>query len=299
MQTRDHATPDTVDPRAASDAVALILALGSALTFGVADFLGGLASRRVATWTVVVGSQLAGLCLLVVILPVLPPADFDRADLAWGAAAGLVGAAGLSQFFRALSTGNMSVVAPIAAVITGGVPTIAGVALGERPSPLSWLGIVVALPAIALIAREAPTGAQMRTPRPALVAAAVAGLGFGTFYVLVDRTADTAGIQPLIAARMTSVTAMLLIGGIGGRLARPGRDTVVPIAVSGALDMTANVLFLYAVREGLLALGSVVSAMYPASTIVLARVVLGERLARAQVAGLAAAGVAVALVALG
>jgi drug/metabolite transporter (DMT)-like permease len=276
--------------------VAVILALGSAVTFGVADFLGGVASRRVATWTVVAGSQFFGLAVLLVAMPVLPPADYGLSDLAWGAAGGIAGALGLTQFFRGLAQGNMSVVAPTAAVITGAVPVVVGVALGERPAAVAWCGIALALPAIALISRE-HVDSPVRTRPDVLASAAAAGLGFGTFYVLLDRTGDGAGVQPLISARIVSV---LLVGVLGLALGRlePVRGRLLGVvATSGMLDMGANVMFLYSVREGLLALGSVISAMYPASTLLLARAVLGERLQPVQVAGLGLAAVAVGLVA--
>lgn len=276
--------------------MSVLLAIGSALTFGVADFLGGMASRRVATWSVVIGSQFFGLLLLVVVLPVLPAARYDASDLAWGAAGGVAGALALTQFFRGLALGNMSVVAPIAAVITGAVPVAAGVALGERPSPLAWVGIALALPAIALISREL-ADSTTRTPPDVLLSAVVAGLGFGVFFVFLDRTGDAAGIQPLIAARATSVTLLGAVGTASGRLGMVRGGLLGVVALSGVLDMTANVLFLYAVREGLLALGAVISAMYPASTLVLARVVLDERLRPVQLLGLGLAAVAVALVA--
>lgn len=279
--------------------MSVLLALGSAVTFGVADFLGGLASRRATPWTVVVGSQFVGGLVLVLLLPVLPDVTLVWQDLAWGAAAGIAGAIGLTQFFRALSLGTMSVVAPISAVVTGGVPVVAGVALGERPSAVAWLGIACALPAIALITRERVDEAIERMSATVLVSSLVAGLGFGTFYVFLDRTGDGAGIHPLIGARAVSV---LLIGSIGYLTHRIGAvrgGLLGMVALSGVLDMGANVMFLYAVREGLLALGSVISAMYPASTIVLARVVLGERLQRIQFVGLGLAAVAIALVALG
>lgn len=277
--------------------MAVLLALGSAVTFGIADFLGGVASRRVAAWTVVVGSQFAGLALLVVVLPVLPTATVGAADLAWGAAGGVAGGMGLTQFFRALSLGNMSVAAPVSAVITGAVPVIAGVAMGERPSALAWTGIALALPAIGLISREL-ADSPTRTRPDVLVSAALAGLGFGGFFVLLDRTGDAAGIQPLISARVASVLLIGIIGSMSGRLAPVRGRLLALIAVSGVLDMSANVMFLYAVREGLLALGSVISAMYPASTLLLARAVLGERLRPIQISGLALAALAVSLVAL-
>lgn len=278
--------------------MSVLLALGSAVVFGVADFLGGVASRRTTAWTVVIGSQFFGGLILVVALPVLPEATVETTDLLWGAAAGIAGAVALTQFFRALALGTMSVVAPISAVIAGAVPVVAGFALGERPTALAWIGIALALPAIACISREHSEIVEKTRP-DVLLSAVVGGLGFGVFFVLLDRTGDGAGIQPLISARGTSVLIIGTVGLLSARLAVVRGRLLGIIAVSGVLDMTANVLFLYSVREGLLALGSVISAMYPASTLVLARTVLGERLQRIQILGLAMAGVAVAFVALG
>lgn len=276
--------------------MAIVLALGSALVFGVADFLGGVAARRTATWTVVVGSQLCGLLALVLCLPFLPDATVASTDLWWGAAAGLAGVFGLTQFFRGFAIGSMSVVAPVSAVVSGAVPVVVGVVMGERPAALAWLGIAIALPAIVMISRERDDGTG-NGPK-VVTAALAAGAGFGLFYVLLDRTGHDAGIFPLVAARIASVTMLGLIGGVTARLQRSTGRIAGVIAASGVLDVTANVLFLYAVRNGLLALGAVIAAMYPASTIVLARFVLHERLQRIQLAGLGAAAGAVALVAL-
>ncbi len=278
--------------------MSVLLALGSAITFGIADFLGGLAARRTAAWSVVIGSQFFGGLMLIVLLPVLPPATIETRDLLWGAAAGIAGAVGLTQFFRALALGAMSVVAPVSAVVSGAVPVVAGVGFGERPSALAWAGIALALPAIACIAREHVDVVE-RVRADVLASALAGGFGFGMFFVLVDRTGDGAGIQPLIAARTTSVLLLGLLGLVTARVVAVRGRLLAVVAASGVLDMGANVLFLYSVREGLLALGSVISAMYPASTLVLARSVLGERLQRIQVIGLAMAALAVALVASG
>lgn len=277
--------------------MSVLLAIGSALTFGIADFLGGSSTRRATALTVVVGTQAVGLCSLVLVSPVLPAATYDGRDLWIGAVAGVCGALGLLQFFQAMAEGAMSVVAPVSAVVTGAVPVMAGVVQGERPSALAWVGIAIGLPAVAMISRES-TERLDRASRTVLVRAALAGVGFGTFYVLADQTGEGSGIVPLIAARSTSVLCFGVLGVVGRRFAPPPRAVLATIALSGVLDVTGNVFFLYSVREGLLAIGSVISAMYPASTIVLARVVLGERLRRIQVVGLAAAATAVAVVAL-
>lgn len=276
--------------------MAVVLALGAALVYGVADFLGGVSSRRTATWTVVVGAQICGLVALLLVMPFLPEATVTGSDLAWGAAAGLAGAVGLTQFFRGFAIGSMAVVAPISAVVGGAVPVVVGVVLGERPDAVAWLGIAVALPAIVMISRASSDRATGQ--HDAVVAAVVAGVAFGCFYVFIDRTGEGAGVAPVAAARAASVAVMGSIGFATARLVWPSAKVAGVIAGSGVLDVVANVLFLYSVREGLLALGAVIVAMYPASTILLARVVLHERLQRIQILGLVAAAGAVSLVAL-
>lgn len=276
--------------------MSVVLALGAALVYGVADFLGGVSSRRTAAWTVVVGAQVCGLVALLVVMPFLPAATVTGADLAWGAAAGLAGAVGLTQFFRGFAIGSMAVVAPISAVVSGAVPVVVGTVLGERPTVLAWIGIAVALPAIVLISRERSDDRPARAD--AVIAAVVAGVAFGFFFVFIDRSGESAGVAPVATARAAAAMVMVPLGVVTARLARPDWKVAVVIAASGILDMGANVLFLYSVREGLLALGAVIVAMYPATTIVLARVVLHERLQRIQLVGLAAAAGAVSLVAL-
>lgn len=278
--------------------LAALLSLGSALVYGVADFLGGVSSRRTATWSVVVGAQASGLIALLVVMPFLPAATVTGADLAWGAAAGLAGAVGLVQYFRGFALGSMAVVGPISAVVGGAVPVVVGVALGERPSIIAWIGIAVALPAIVLISREKRAPGDDGDGAAAVVAALAAGVAFGCFYIFIDRTGAGAGVAPVAAARVASVVALGTLGAVTARLVRPRGAVIGLIAASGALDVAGNVLFLYSVREGLLALGAVIVALYPASTILLARLLLHERLERVQVVGLVAAAAAVSLVAL-
>lgn len=279
--------------------MAVLLALSAAATVGVADFLGGLASRRVSSWVVVVGAQIAGLLSLLALQPFLPSATYDGRDLLWGAAAGVTGPLGLTQLFRALGKGTMSVVAPISAVIAGSLSVLVGVGLGERPSAWAWLGIALALPSIVLISREDATSPTAASP-DVLVSAALAGVGFGLFYVCLDRTGEGSGLIPVLASRAVSVPLLTILAVSLGRLALSGAGrSSGAIAASGVLDISGNVLFLYAVREGLLALGSVIAAMYPASTILLARVVLGERMRPIQLLGLAGAALAIGLVAIG
>ncbi|MGY1832976.1 EamA family transporter [Geodermatophilus sp. SYSU D01180] len=278
--------------------MAMVLALASAVVYGMADFCGGIASRRAAAAAVVALSQAAGLVAVVLLLPWLGGSP-TPADLGWGAAAGVAGGAGLLLFYRALATGVMSVVAPVTAVAAAALPVVGGLLLGERIGVLAALGILLALVAVVLVAAEGGLS-SLRTARPASVGPALtAGAGFGLFFVLLDRTGEDSGLSPLLAARVVSV---LLIGGLAlasGRSLLVSRRVLPVVVLAGVADMTANALFLVATQVGeQLAITGVLASLYPASTVVLAQVVLRERLAGAQRAGLAVAAAAVVLIAL-
>ncbi|MGY1745950.1 EamA family transporter [Blastococcus sp. SYSU D00695] len=277
--------------------MAVLLALASAVVYGTSDFLGGLASRRAPVLAVVAVSQAAGLAALLLLLPwVGGPAT--AADLAWGAAAGLAGATGLTIFFRTLAGGVMSVVAPTTAVTAAAVPVVVGLASGERVGPWATAGILLALVAIALVSAEEGLGA-LRAARPAaLLPALAAGAAFGLFFALLDQTSADARLTPLVAARAASVLLVLAVAGATRGSVRPPRAALPLVVASGVGDMTANALFLLATQApGQLAVIGVLSALYPVSTVVLAQTLLRERLVGAQAAGLAAAGVAIALIA--
>jgi drug/metabolite transporter (DMT)-like permease len=276
--------------------VTIVLALASALVYGTADFLGGLASRRVVAVVVTLVSQCAGLVSLLVVLPVAHGTGPAGADLAWGAAGGLAGAVALVCFYWALATGTMSVVAPLTAVVSAVVPVVTGLALGERPSAWALLGVALALPAIALIARETAEG-HRRATRQVLLAALAAGAGFGFFFVALARTSGNTGLWPLLAARAASISLLAIVVAVSGYRPAAARPALAMILTAGVLDTTANALYLAAASHGLLSLVAVIAALYPASTVVLARVVLGERVQRWQLGGFALAAVAVTLVA--
>jgi drug/metabolite transporter (DMT)-like permease len=277
--------------------VAVLLALASAVVYGAADFCGGLATRRATAFAVVALSQLAGLLALLFLLPWVG-GDPTGADLAWGAAAGVVGATGLVLFYRALAEGVMSVVAPVTAVSAAALPVLGGIALGERIGPWTVAGIVLALVAVVLVAAEDGLG-SLRTARPAsLVPALAAGAGFGLFFVLLDRTAQAAELSPLVATRVVSVLAVVVLARLAARPLSAPRGALPVVLLTGVGDMTANALFLLAAQQGQLAITGVLASLYPVSTVVLAQLVLRERLAATQAAGLVAAGVAVVLIAL-
>jgi drug/metabolite transporter (DMT)-like permease len=278
--------------------MAVVLAVSSAVVYGASDFLGGLASRKATVFGVVALSQLAGLVALLALLPWLG-GPVTRADLGWGAAAGLVGATGLLVFFRALSRGVMSVIAPVTAVTAAAVPVLAGLLGGNRIGPIAGAGILLALIAVVLVSAEGGLG-QLRAARPAnLGAPLLAGTAFGCFFVLLDRTSAEAGLTPLVAARIASFLLVIVVALIGRRSLRVGRGALPFVLASGVGDMTANALFLLATQQhSQLAIIGVLASLYPVSTVVLAQVLLRERLVRAQFAGLAAAIGAVVLITL-
>ena len=278
--------------------MAVVLALSSAVVYGASDFLGGLASRRATVFGVVALSQLAGLVALLALLPWLG-GPVTRADLGWGAAAGLVGATGLLIFFRALSRGVMSVIAPVTAVTAAAVPVLAGLVGGNRIGVVAGAGIVLALVAVVLVSAEGGLG-QLRSARPAsLRAPLLAGAAFGCFFVLLDRTSADSGLTPLVAARLASFVLVVVVALVGRRSLRVGRTALPFVLASGVGDMTANALFLLATQQqGQLAITGVLASLYPVSTVVLAQSLLRERLVPAQFAGLAAAIGAVVLITL-
>lgn len=277
--------------------MAVLLALCSAATYGVGDFFGGLAARRVPATTVLLWSHVLGLGLLLAAAP-LVGGGAGGADLVYGAVGGLSGAAGVGLLYKGLSVGPMSVVAPITALLSAAVPVLWGVGQGERPAANVVVGMALALVAIVLVSAEGSG-----TFRPAdvrgLVYALGAGLGFGLFFVALSYTDDGSGVWPLVAARATSVT---LVGSLAllGRVPRhpPAGGARWLTAGAGALDAAANVLYLLAIREGLLSVVSVLAALYPTGTVVLARLVLREQFASLQRVGLALAVPAAVLMAL-
>ncbi len=271
------------------------LAVLSAITYGAADFLGGLATKRSSTFSVVVFSQLCGLILLLLALPFLPPSSPIAGDFALGAASGLAGGIGVALLYRGLAIGVMSVVAPVTAVCAVIIPLAVGVALGERPTGLASLGVVLAIVAIVLVSQNGPSEEGKRATSGVPIAIA-SGIAIGIFLVFLQRTGPSAGLWPLIAARVVSVAFFALAGLMSGAELKPRREVMAIVVGGGALDMLANILYLLAVRQGLLSIVATLSSLYPASTILLARIVLRERLRLPQHAGVACAALAIVLI---
>ena len=275
--------------------MAAALALGASLAWGAGDFLGGRAARVIHVLTVVAVSQLVGLaavlCWAVLSSDAFPPAG----DVAAAAAAGVGGAIGLAALYRGMAIGAMGVVAPISALAPL-IPLVVGIAEGERPSAVQLIGTAVALAGVAVLSRE-PGKRRRRAAGTGL--ALVAAAGFGSYFVFLDSSADTSVPWAVTIARATAAT-LAVVGALSVSVSlRPPLPVLPALTAVGLADVGANVLFGLASTRGLLAVVSVLASLYPVVTVVLARIVLGERLAISQRVGGAGAIAGATLVAAG
>lgn len=280
--------------------MAILFALLCASAYGTGDFFGGLATRRVGSaFAVVFGSQTVSLAFVMLVAPLLG-GDPHRADMGWAALGGVAGAIGLVAFYRALAIGPMSITAPVSAVIAATVPVLVGVVSGERPGVRALVGIPVAIIAIVLFSSSPAAESQHVRPTAAsLFYAAVAGVGFGTFFVFLAQVRREAELFPLFASRGASITAVVIIALASGRSLAVPRQHWLMVAIAGVFDIAANALFLLASGRGLLAIVSVLASLYPAATVVLARLVLHERLTRRHAIASVVTAMAVVLIASG
>ncbi len=282
-----------------------VLAILSSVLYGAADFLGGLGSRRAPVVTVTALSQAAGLVVLLAAAPFVPGAT-RVADLGWAAGAGLSGGAGVLLLYRALATGIVSTAAPLISMIALTVPVAVGLVSGERPGALPLLGVGTGVGAVLLIAGggEPHAGDSPASPRPArrtsqrsLAPAYASGLLIGGFLVCLGRMAPGASLWPLVAARAVGTLGLVATGIVWRVSFRPPAPAVGPIIGAGSADVVANLLYVFAVQRAPLSLIATLVSLAPASTVLLAQLVLRERLSGGQRAGVALALVAVVLLA--
>lgn len=267
----------------------------SALTWGAGDFSGGVASKRTGVYAVIIASQLVGLFFLIGLALVFDKATPSAEDLMWGAAAGAAGAVGLLALYRGLASGRMGLVAPLSAVLAAALPVIVGAFTQGLPDVFQFIGFGFALAGVWLLSR--PEGA-LNFHLNELTLPVMAGVGFGLFFIFMDRANERTVFWPIVAARVASVLLMTLTARVNGQPLWPERAHLPLIALAGLLDAGGNAFFTLATQTGRLDVASVLSSLYPASTVALAWVILKERLTRPQWLGVAAALIAIVLIAL-
>jgi drug/metabolite transporter (DMT)-like permease len=271
--------------------IAILLALGASVCWGVGDFLGGVSARRLRVLGVLAISQAAGF-IAVALVALVAGGDFlgVAASLA-AVGAGFAGAIGLAALYRGMAVGAIGVVAPISASAAV-IPVVVGIARGERPTAIQLVGVVLALIGVVLVSQEHGQTGRLAAGVPlALVAAA----GFGSYFLFIDRASADDAFWAVTVARVASSTLAVTAAAIAGALRVPRGSLPVLVAV-GLFDVGANVLLALALNEGFASIVSVLASLYPVVTIALAVIVLHERPGRAQAAGGATALAGVALI---
>ena len=270
----------------------LLFGVTSALLWGAGDFCGGLATKRWPVYSVIISSQLIGVALLIGLAVIFKESVPPPEQLLLGGLGGLAGAIGLVALYRALATGHMSVAAPIAGVVGVALPVMMGAVLDGLPGAAQFIGFGVAAFAVWFIARTEDAAFQKRDVGLPLLA----GLSFGVFFVLIGKVSDTAVMWPLVAARCASLGTLTIMA----TLTRQPR--LVPltqwrlIALIGVLEVGGNAFYALAGQSGRLDVAAVISSLYPAATVLLARLILKEHLGQKQAIGVLAALVAIVLI---
>ncbi|MFC9359551.1 EamA family transporter [Rhodococcus sp. NPDC057014] len=280
----------------------IAMALISALTYGVSDVLGGLASRRISFVRVAFVGQVGGLSATALIMLVIPATPAHGADLAWGACSGIGTGLGMAFLFRGMSRGAMSVVVPISAVGGVALPVLVSVAfLGEKPPWLTWTGILIALPALWFISRG--TDGSGSVSRDSVYDGLAASGGIAIQYLCLAQAEASSGLWPILSGRAAAiatilVAAFVLVRSATVRNTAPTTPSVLALGIgAGVLAATALAAYLYALRTEFVTVAVVLSSLYPVVPVIVGIVFLNERLRRSQALGLVAALIATVLIA--
>lgn len=273
----------------------ILLGLASAAAWGAGDFSGGLASKRTSAYSVVVLSQFVSLVLLVLSAVLIPEGDNSLRDIALGGIAGVCAAAGLVALYSGLARGPMGVVAPVTAVVAAIVPVLFSVFSEGIPNIRAMVGFVIALAAVWLISQGDQDArihlSDLRLP-------ILAGFGFGIFFILIDQVSSNAILWPLVSARSASIIVVVVLGMLTRQMELPILNQVPIIALAGVFDTGGNVFYALATRIGRLDVSAVLASLYPAITVMLAWIILKEKLAIRQWIGVLLAMIAVILIAI-
>ena len=292
--------------------LAVVLALASAIGYGGSDFAAGLASRSAPVIQITLLASAVSALIVVAALPFAASPGPSATALAWGFAAGLGGTLGAFALYLGFRHAAFSVAAPLSAVAAAGFSVLAGLLYGERPTALALTGIVLALPAIVGVsvsaggeeaeeaaAEGAATGTHAGRPAAGVLLGLLAGVGFALLFIGLDRAGSGSGLWPVVAATAGEFAAALVAAVAVRSFALCGGRARLLAVITGVAGATGTILFFFATHQGFLAVTAVLTSLYPAVTIVLARTVLGERLTALRLAGLGLAGVCVSLIAVG
>jgi drug/metabolite transporter (DMT)-like permease len=279
--------------------MAVLLSVLAALAYGISDFGAGLASRRFSAGPVTGVAQTLGVITTVAAVILFPGSGARPAALEWGALSGVGSAVGTLSLYHGLSVARMTVVATLSAVLTAVVPVIVGIALGNQLHFGAGLGVLIAIPAIAMVSWQ-PNATGRRPAGQGALYGMLAGLGFALLFIALDRAGTDAGAWPLLPGQTLSLALIAPFAYRGLKDAgRPSSTATALTLGAGVLSATANLLFLAATGHGQLAIVAVLTALYPAVTVIMARVFLSERWTWLQAAGLLIAAAAIILVTIG
>lgn len=275
--------------------MAVLLSVVTAFLYGSGDFLGGVASRRHSAIQVLTTVSLIGAVPLLFVAPFVATSP-STPDLFLGAAAGLIGIAGLGLLYRGLARGPMAIFAPITAIVSAVFPVIWGVSRGDQQGLKIWFGLAIGLIGIFVLSSQ-PTADDIRVSFSVICEALLAGLAFGLFFSLLSETNTESAPWPIVAGRFSASLVLIFVALVQKTQLRPTRGWFSLIAC-GICDTGANVAFLFALRYGQLGPVAVLASLYPAVTVLLARIVLGEHLTKRRLLGLFLAMATVVLVGL-
>lgn len=278
-----------------TESIAIVCGLASALAWGAGDFAGGFASRRGNTLTVVFFSQIIGWVMVLGMIPIVAEKAPVIRQILSGLLAGGAGVLGLAGLYKGLAAGRMGLVAPLSAVVTAVLPILFSFIAEGLPTPLQVVGLATAMTAVWMLSCP---GGKLRMQKGELRLSLLAGSGFGLFFILMDHASSQAVVWPLLASKTGAVSVMLIMLLITRRLSAPLKGQTGFIILAGILDAAGTAAFTLATHMGRLDIATILSSLYPASTILLAWIVFRERLDRRQWCGVAAAGVALVLIAI-
>jgi drug/metabolite transporter (DMT)-like permease len=265
------------------------------VTWGAGDFAGGLTSRRTPVYGVVLVSQLTGMAIAAVLAVLRHEPSLTGPDIAWAVLGGILGGIGITALYRGLAVGRMGIVAPVTGVLAALIPVVAGIVLEGWPATMVLVGIGLALVAVVLVSRVEDEGGG----RQGLGLALLAGTTIGLFGVVVNQISDGHVFAPLAVVRGSEAVLIVAIILVTRSAWRPKANLLPVLLVIGVLDMAGNAGYIAAVQTGALAIASVVSGLYPVTTVVLAATFLHERVTRSHAVGIVLASVAVALIGIG